>query len=473
MSQTRRRLFLARVLQSWRDKWINGQGRCIQGNHTSDTHKGDLAYAFDFKLRPGTKVLAARAGVVVALCDHFGEGGIRESLRPRANFVALRHHDGTYTRYVHLMRGGVLVKLGQQEVAAGHPIGLSGNTGYTSGPHLHFDVVDVLPQETSELWIVHPAVFPLPSVAAIFSGPLNRQAQDFATAPLLYLSPETLSRFSSSSGGEGAQLFSKPAPAASLLPVTLSDRGRPEVVVLIDRGGAGGEQTFVEAVATAARVASAAVSHSSRAYAPQASSGGGAANGFPGPAAYGSVVGNGGRRGSGGSHRGSPALHPCRCVGVIVANDRPGDELFPMATHSSAGQKGMRAPFPVVMVSQESGQLLKSALLSSSPTVEAAAATNAPGAAAAAAAAAQRFEGARWGGAVQGQFSWSSTTVGGNGVQLPPARVRSVLGGRNGGGGGGGVVFVSLGLQQQQQQQRRQQQQRQQRYFLTRHQYLE
>lgn len=37
----------------------------------------------------------------------------------------------------------------------------------------------------SELWIVHPSVMPLPSVAAIFSGPLNRQAQDFATAPLV------------------------------------------------------------------------------------------------------------------------------------------------------------------------------------------------------------------------------------------------------------------------------------------------
>ena len=48
-------------MQSWRDKWINGQGHCIQGNHTDDTHKGDLGYAFDFKLRPGTKVCGAMA----------------------------------------------------------------------------------------------------------------------------------------------------------------------------------------------------------------------------------------------------------------------------------------------------------------------------------------------------------------------------------------------------------------------------
>ena len=59
------------------------------------------------------QVLAARDGVVAAFCDHFNEGGLRENLLPRANFVALRHLDGTYTRYVHLMHGGVLVRLGQ------------------------------------------------------------------------------------------------------------------------------------------------------------------------------------------------------------------------------------------------------------------------------------------------------------------------------------------------------------------------
>lgn len=37
----------------------------------------------------------------------------------------------------------------------------------------------------SELWVVHPAIFPLPSVAAIFSGVLKREAENFATAPLV------------------------------------------------------------------------------------------------------------------------------------------------------------------------------------------------------------------------------------------------------------------------------------------------
>ena len=65
---------------------------------------------------PAHQVLAARSGVVVASCSHFGEGGMKRSLRPRANFVALRHADGTYTRYVHLQRNGVLVQLGEVRI---------------------------------------------------------------------------------------------------------------------------------------------------------------------------------------------------------------------------------------------------------------------------------------------------------------------------------------------------------------------
>ena len=72
------------------------------------------------------QVLAARDGIVAAFCDHFSEGGLRESLLPRANFVALRHLDSTYTRYVHLMHGGVLVRLGQASANKG--VGERGRT---------------------------------------------------------------------------------------------------------------------------------------------------------------------------------------------------------------------------------------------------------------------------------------------------------------------------------------------------------
>lgn len=59
------------------------------------------------------QVLAARDGVVAAVCDHFREGGPKARLLPRANFIALRHADGTYSRYVHIMPSGALVRVGQ------------------------------------------------------------------------------------------------------------------------------------------------------------------------------------------------------------------------------------------------------------------------------------------------------------------------------------------------------------------------
>ncbi|CAM9771197.1 unnamed protein product, partial [Sphacelaria rigidula] len=169
--------------QGW-ERWTSQQGRCIQGNNTQYTHHGYLRHAFDFKLRRGSQILAARDGVVAHVCDHFREGGACERLLPRSNFVAIRHpQDGTYTRYIHLMPGGVLVCVGQ-EVRAGQPIALSGNTGFSSVPHLHFDVVNLLPQETSELRLLSPGgVMTIPSVAAIFSGQLSVHGE--VAAPLV------------------------------------------------------------------------------------------------------------------------------------------------------------------------------------------------------------------------------------------------------------------------------------------------
>jgi murein DD-endopeptidase MepM/ murein hydrolase activator NlpD len=57
----------------------------------------------------------------------------------RANYVRILHADGTMGLYAHLEEGGVLVQVGQH-VRAGQEIGLSGNTGFTTGPHLHFAV---------------------------------------------------------------------------------------------------------------------------------------------------------------------------------------------------------------------------------------------------------------------------------------------------------------------------------------------
>lgn len=150
------------------------EGMCVQGNNSGDTHVKELAWAFDFSLSVGTPVLASADGVVAAAVSCFESGSrANKEMRARANFVALRHAPGVYTRYYHLRFNGVKVNVGDH-VVAGQIIGFSGNTGFSSGPHLHWDVVDVLPTETATLRLrdVHGKEQPFESVAACFSARL-------------------------------------------------------------------------------------------------------------------------------------------------------------------------------------------------------------------------------------------------------------------------------------------------------------
>ena len=97
-------------------------------------------FAIDFGAEQGTPVSAARAGVVMQVESDFDKAGLDlEKYGGRANYVRILHDDGTMALYAHLQPEGVLVRAGQR-VHAGQRIGLSGNTGFTSGPHLHFAV---------------------------------------------------------------------------------------------------------------------------------------------------------------------------------------------------------------------------------------------------------------------------------------------------------------------------------------------
>ena len=97
-------------------------------------------YALDFATAAGTPVHAARAGIVMQVEARFRASGLaRGEYIGRANFIRILHDDGSMALYAHLAPDGVLVRPGQQ-VAAGQRIGLSGNTGYSSAPHLHFVV---------------------------------------------------------------------------------------------------------------------------------------------------------------------------------------------------------------------------------------------------------------------------------------------------------------------------------------------
>ena len=96
--------------------------------------------AIDFALAEGTPVLAARAGRVMQVQDAFSDNGqdpLRD--RSRANFIRILHEDGSMAVYAHLQANGVMVRSGQR-VEAGQRIGQSGNTGYSTAPHLHFVV---------------------------------------------------------------------------------------------------------------------------------------------------------------------------------------------------------------------------------------------------------------------------------------------------------------------------------------------
>ncbi len=108
-----------------------------QGYNGATTHRG--LYALDFNLPEGTRVCAARDGVVIATRADSNRGGPGASFAPWANYIEILHADGTWANYAHLRRGGVLVKVGER-VTAGQVIGSSGHTGEASGPHLHFVV---------------------------------------------------------------------------------------------------------------------------------------------------------------------------------------------------------------------------------------------------------------------------------------------------------------------------------------------
>lgn len=116
--------------------WRGGPFKLTQGANGKYSHftpKG--RYALDIAMPQGTPIVAARGGVVVKTENRqSGRGN-----NPSGNFVRILHDDGTMGVYLHLLRGSVSVQEGQR-VEVGSRLASSGNTGNSTGPHLHFVV---------------------------------------------------------------------------------------------------------------------------------------------------------------------------------------------------------------------------------------------------------------------------------------------------------------------------------------------
>lgn len=118
----------------------NGQETTInQGYHDYPTHHGEGGFALDFSCEPGQPILAARAGVIWETRKDSFESCLEPSCLGKDNFVVIDHGDGTRAGYHHLAPMGVTVKPGEQ-VCRGQLIGICGTTGYSSAPHLHWQL---------------------------------------------------------------------------------------------------------------------------------------------------------------------------------------------------------------------------------------------------------------------------------------------------------------------------------------------
>jgi len=115
--------------------------RISQAFNGKFSHHNDYnRYAVDITMPLKTPIHAIRSGIVVDVRNDFFKNGLTKSHKSRANKIRILHDDGSMASYVHLSLETVQVSEGLK-VSAGDLIGYSGNTGYSTGPHLHFSIM--------------------------------------------------------------------------------------------------------------------------------------------------------------------------------------------------------------------------------------------------------------------------------------------------------------------------------------------
>ncbi|MCH2159707.1 MAG: M23 family metallopeptidase [Oleiphilaceae bacterium] len=95
-------------------------------------------HAVDIAMPIATPISAARDGIVISIKNNYSYAGTNSGFfLDKANYVQVLHEDGTYAMYGHLLMGKIDVAVGDK-VKAGDLLGRSGNSGFSTGPHLHF-----------------------------------------------------------------------------------------------------------------------------------------------------------------------------------------------------------------------------------------------------------------------------------------------------------------------------------------------
>ncbi|WP_373941119.1 M23 family metallopeptidase [Polaribacter sejongensis] len=118
-----------------------------QGYNGTITHQ--KKNALDFLMPIGTDIYAAREGVVIKVVDHNTKTCVTKGCLEFNNFILIYHSDGTFSDYAHINTNSANVKPGDK-VAKGQLIAKSGNIGWSTGPHLHFEVFkqEIIKRET-------------------------------------------------------------------------------------------------------------------------------------------------------------------------------------------------------------------------------------------------------------------------------------------------------------------------------------
>lgn len=131
---------------SLRAPWACGETYSVSQSHKTGSHIGKGTWSWDFAMPVGTALIAPADGIVRAVRQDSTRYGCDSSYAYDANYVILSFQNGTEALFLHLEANSSPLEVGDR-VRTGDFIGRVGMSGWTCGPHLHFQV-----QETCDSW---------------------------------------------------------------------------------------------------------------------------------------------------------------------------------------------------------------------------------------------------------------------------------------------------------------------------------